>query len=149
MAWAPSRSPEHQGHEGNVEAARHDEEPAGVAHHSVLFRRTHHKARGVAEETIKEGSHSCIKRADLCSYGVDGPGKAGRIVGDEAQGLPSIRARQGSPTPNSRRSSSTSLVREGVDDLAHVVNAQPVFGNEMAQGAGRRRSSPSRAPGNS
>ena len=41
------------------------------------------------------------------------------------------------------------LICEGVDDLAHVVNAQPVFGNEMAQVRWSAQVSPSRAPGNS
>ena len=76
---------------GNGEAARHDEEPAGVAHHSVLFlRRTHHKARGVAERNDGqvEGIAQLHKaRGLIAAYGVDGTGKVGRIVGDEAHGL--------------------------------------------------------------
>mgnify|MGYP000283029322 CR=1 FL=1 len=42
--------PQHNGHQGHGEAARHHEEPARVAHHGVLLlRRTHHEAWGVAE----------------------------------------------------------------------------------------------------
>ena len=87
---------------------------------------------------MSKASHSCMKRAALSAPSLSmAPARWAGLLAMMPTGRPSMRTSAVTmPRPKPRRSSSTEPVSASVvDHLAHVVDAQPVLGDDVAQQA--------------